>query len=127
LGFFRWRLYVHSNPLTSRVYKATIGVLGALIILIGLVLVPLPGPGWLIVLCGIAIVASEFAFAQRLLHWARLKLRAWADWVRRSHWSVGASLGLLTCLIVCGAVWLSIHLTGLPNWTPPWIQHIFLL
>ncbi|HJA39396.1 MAG TPA: TIGR02611 family protein [Candidatus Brevibacterium intestinigallinarum] len=106
------------RPHTARVYRATIGALGALIIVVGLILVPLPGPGWLIVLTGVAIIASEFAFARRLLRFAQARLRAWTRWVAASHWTVGASLGLATCACVVGAVWLVLLLIGLPDWVP---------
>ncbi|WP_328698858.1 TIGR02611 family protein [Brevibacterium rongguiense] len=127
LGFLRWRRLVHRNPHTSAVYRTLVGGLGTAVVLLGLVLVPLPGPGWLIVFCGVAIIASEFHFASRLLHWGRLRLEAWSRWVRRSHWSIGALLGLATCACVCGAVWLSLHLTGVPGWTPGWARQLLLL
>src|SRR5699024_7784717 len=67
LVYLRWRVQLDARPRTAQAYRATVGVLGALIIVLGLVLVPLPGPGWLIVLTGVAIIASEFEFARRLL------------------------------------------------------------
>jgi len=118
LGYLRWRTRLDARPHTARVYRATIGALGALIIVVGLVLVPLPGPGWLIVLTGVAIIASEFQFARRLLRFAQARLRAWTRWVATSHWTVGASLGLVTCACVVGAVWLVLLLLGLPDWVP---------
>lgn len=118
LGYLRWRTRLDARPHTARVYRATIGALGALIIVVGLVLVPLPGPGWLIVLTGVAIIASEFQFARRLLRFAQARLRAWTRWVAASHWTVGASLGLVTCACVVGAVWLVLLLLGLPDWVP---------
>ena len=42
---------------------------------------PLPGPGWLIVFAGIAILGSEFEPAQRLLDWAKARLKDWSDWL----------------------------------------------
>ena len=51
--------------------QATIALLGALVFAIGVVLIPFPGPGWLIVLAGLAIWAVEFVWAQRLLHFTR--------------------------------------------------------
>jgi len=44
--------------------------------LLGLALVPLPGPGWLIVFLGLGIMATEFAWAERLLDFGRRTLRA---------------------------------------------------
>lgn len=118
LGYLRWRARLDARPRTARIYRVSVGVLGGLIIVLGLILVPLPGPGWLIVLTGVTIVASEFAIARRLLHFAQRTLRRWAHWVAASHWSVGAGLGLLTCACVLGATWLVLQLTGLPAWVP---------
>ncbi|EFG46905.1 putative TIGR02611 family protein [Brevibacterium mcbrellneri ATCC 49030] len=80
------------------------GIVGGIVIVVGLVLVPLPGPGWLIVLFGVAIIASEFHWAHCLLMWARKKLHAWTVFIKRSHWSVGAAIGLVTFLCVTFAV-----------------------
>lgn len=47
--------------------RAFIGIVGGVVVLIGIILIPYPGPGWLVVFAGLAILATEFAFAQRLL------------------------------------------------------------
>jgi uncharacterized protein (TIGR02611 family) len=47
--------------------------LGGLIILLGLALIPLPGPGWLLVGVGLAIWARDIAWAERLLRYVRRK------------------------------------------------------
>ncbi|SLM98182.1 hypothetical protein FM105_08425 [Brevibacterium yomogidense] len=114
----RWRLRLDSRPRTAQAYRFTVGFLGTAIVILGLILVPFPGPGWLIVLTGVAIIASEFSFARRLLGFARRKLTEWTRWVAASHWTVGAGLGLLTCAFVIGAVWLVLLWLGLPAWVP---------
>src|SRR5689334_22172868 len=58
--------------------RVTIATLGAAVVALGLVLVPLPGPGWAIVFFGLAIWALEFAWAARLLGWVRRQVRAFA-------------------------------------------------
>ena len=40
---------------------------GFLVIALGIVLIPLPGPGWVIVAVGLALLALEFDSAERLL------------------------------------------------------------
>lgn len=42
-------------------------VAGFALVALGLVLVPLPGPGWLIVALGLGLLALEFDRAERLL------------------------------------------------------------
>jgi uncharacterized protein (TIGR02611 family) len=99
-------------------YRAIIAVLGTLIVLGGIVLIPLPGPGWLIVFAGLALLATEFAWAARLLHFARDKVRAWTDWVRRQSLAVRGLIGLLGLACVVGAVMLYAQVQGVPDWVP---------
>lgn len=37
-------------------------------------MLPLPGPGWLVIFGGMAIWATEFVWAQLVLHWTRRKV-----------------------------------------------------
>ncbi|MFQ5554562.1 MAG: PGPGW domain-containing protein [Acidimicrobiia bacterium] len=54
--------------------KALVGIAGVVVIAIGIVFVPLPGPGWLIIFGGLAILSTEFPAARRKLE--RLRARA---------------------------------------------------
>ncbi len=63
--------------------RLAVGVVGGLVTALGLVLLVLPGPGILVVLAGLAILASEFRFARRLLAWARERAHAAR---RRTPW-----------------------------------------
>jgi len=56
--------------------KTWIAVVGIIVILIGIPLIPLIGPGWLIVFTGLAILATEFAWADRLRNRIRAKMRS---------------------------------------------------
>jgi uncharacterized protein (TIGR02611 family) len=44
---------------------------GTGIIVLGIVLIPLPGPGWAIVIAGLAVLATEFTWAEALLRFAK--------------------------------------------------------
>ena len=102
---FRQRVIAtRSGRLTLRVM---VGLVGGVVVLGGLVLVPLPGPGWLIVLAGLAIWAIEFAWARRLLEFTRRRLESWWHWLGRQHWSVRVLVGLSTLLFVGGVTWTS--------------------
>lgn len=52
------------SPIVKRVL---VGFVGGLITLIGVVALVAPGPGWLIIFTGLGILASEFAWAARVL------------------------------------------------------------
>lgn len=83
LGRFmdRWRSAIRRRPWMNTVYKVVVTVLGILIVVVGLILVPLPGPGWLIVFIGLTLLGSEYHWARRLLGWLRATLaRFWERW-----------------------------------------------
>jgi uncharacterized protein (TIGR02611 family) len=40
---------------------------GALLVLLGVILVPLPGPGFLVIFAGLVVLARDYAWAQRLV------------------------------------------------------------
>jgi len=87
--------------------RIVIGVVGVAVVLIGLVLVPLPGPGWLIVLAGLAILSLEFEWAQRLLHFTRTQLERWWRWLERQPLAVRLLAGLVGFLFVGTVLWFS--------------------
>jgi uncharacterized protein (TIGR02611 family) len=49
-----------------KVRKPLIFVLGFTVVITGIILLPLPGPGWLVIFAGFAILATEFEFAERV-------------------------------------------------------------
>jgi uncharacterized protein (TIGR02611 family) len=100
------------------VYRTMIGILGAAIVLGGIALIPLPGPGWLIVFAGLALLSTEFAWAGRLLDFARGKVRGWTSWVGRQSVAVRAMIGLVGLLFVAGALWAYVGIQGVPDWVP---------
>jgi uncharacterized protein (TIGR02611 family) len=53
--------------------------LGTLVVVAGVLLIPLPGPGWLVVAGGLAILAKDVAWAERLLLRVRRRLPSDAD------------------------------------------------
>ena len=77
----RWRQAIQRRPWLNTVYKIVVTLLGATIVVVGLILVPLPGPGWLIVFVGLTLLGSEYHWARRLLGWLRAMLtRFWERW-----------------------------------------------
>ena len=107
---FRDRL--KKNPALALAWRIGVGVLGTAIVLLGLVLVPFPGPGWLIVFLGLGILATEFAWAERLLDYGRAKFTAWLHWVGRQHLAVRALISVATLAFVAGVVLLTLKLSG---------------
>jgi len=61
------RQQIKSTPYGSLVWRIFIGVIGGLITIIGTVFLFAPGPGLLVLLAGLGILASEFAWASRAI------------------------------------------------------------
>jgi uncharacterized protein (TIGR02611 family) len=51
----------------GKIYRITFATIGIVIILLGVILIPLPGPGWLIVAIGVGMLALEFDRMEHLL------------------------------------------------------------
>ncbi len=47
--------------------RVVVTVIGATVLIIGIVFIPLPGPGLVGIFAGVAILATEFIWAKRLL------------------------------------------------------------
>ncbi len=64
-------------PILSRaridyVRKVVIAVIGTTVLLLGLALIILPGPAFVVIPVGLAILASEFAWARRVIRRGRI-------------------------------------------------------
>lgn len=110
----RIRADTHKN----RVYRAAVGALGTFVVLLGLVLVPLPGPGWLVVFLGLAVLGTEFSSAQRLKNYGERQVHRWARWVADRSLATRAALGTGTVAAVAAVVWGYLAWQGPPAWTP---------
>lgn len=59
------------NPIASAVRKIVVTVVGTVVLLAGIVMLVTPGQGILTILLGLAILATEFYWAKRLLEHAK--------------------------------------------------------
>ncbi|MCM1012575.1 MULTISPECIES: TIGR02611 family protein [unclassified Brevibacterium] len=118
LGYLRWRQSVAANPHVDRLFRLIVGGVGTLIVIFGLILVPLPGPGWLIVIIGLFVISTEFHWARHLLHFVRVRVEAWTRWIMRQPLWVRWTVGALTAAFVAVIVWLVLRLIGIPDWVP---------
>lgn len=110
--------YLRRTRTTHLVYRIVVGVVGGLVIALGIVLLPLPGPGWLVIFAGLAILASEFTWAERLLDYARDKVLAWTHWVARQSLTVRLAFGVACVVVVALAVLGYFEVVGVPGWFP---------
>ena len=119
---WEWRRRIRSNPHSHRVYRTVVGILGTIVMVAGLVMVPFPGPGWLVVFVGVGILASEFDWAKRLLDFGKEKLRAWNDWIRPQPVWVKGLAALLTAVLVGLLFYLLFLLAGVPSLLPDVVE-----
>jgi uncharacterized protein (TIGR02611 family) len=91
-------------------WRIVVTLLGVVVIAGGIVLLPLPGPGWLIIFGGLGILATEYEWARRLLRFARAKVSEWTSWLGRQNRLVQVLVGLagivLLVALVGGAWWI---------------------
>jgi uncharacterized protein (TIGR02611 family) len=65
--------FVQRSGSLHAVWRGGVFVVGLAVVAGGVVLLPLPGPGWLVIFGGMAIWGTEFAWAQRVLFWTKQK------------------------------------------------------
>lgn len=86
--------------------RIAIAVAGTVVLLAGIIAIPYPGPGWLIVFAGLAILATEFAWARRVLDFAKGYYDTWTVWLKAQSPVVRVSVLVATGLIVVLTLWL---------------------
>ncbi|WP_374558094.1 TIGR02611 family protein [Micromonospora sp. RHAY321] len=99
---------IRANPTGRITLKIVIAIAGALVVTIGIALIPLPGPGWLLVIAGLGIWAVEYHWARRLLGFTRRHVHGWTQWVTRQSLAVRIVLGSVGLVFVGTVVWLSL-------------------
>jgi hypothetical protein len=100
--------------------KFAVAVFGGLLTLAGVALLPLPGPGVLVLAAGLAVLASRFSWARKPLDYAKARAR---DAIRllatRPLHAVG-TLAAAAAVLALGAVELSrLDLPLVSVWTAP--------
>ena len=83
----------HATGLRRLLRRLAVGVSGSAIVVVGLILVPLPGPGWAIALAGVALLGTEFSWAERLVREVQRRLAPAAELLRHvpRPWRVAAA------------------------------------
>ena len=120
---WRWRRRIRQNPRKLVVYRIAVAIAGLLMICLGFVSGPLPGPGGIpLVLLGLAIWSSEFEWANNLMVWFKLQLKRYRAWPRRKKVAFWVAF-----FAVCGSIWYCyLLLTGVPGWLPGVVEMALL-
>jgi len=102
----RWRDRLRERRVVDLGYRIVVGVVGLLVLGVGILAIPYPGPGWAIVFIGLAILATEFEWARKLLAYARTRYDAAMAWFKRQHVAVQALGAVFTAVVVLATLWL---------------------
>ena len=65
------RLWTPFKAVAAPLRKLIVAVIGGTVLLIGIALIVLPGPAFIVIPIGLAILATEFAWARRAVTKAR--------------------------------------------------------
>lgn len=117
----RWRRWVALRRTIDHTYRLCVGLFGALIVLFGVITIPLPGPGWLTVMAGLFLLATEFLWAERLMEFTKRHVARWTEWVTRRPVWVRLLLAAATAAFVCAVLVVTLHVMGVPDWVPGWV------
>jgi uncharacterized protein (TIGR02611 family) len=101
--------FVKSSRALHLGWQVGVFLVGLVVVVAGVIMLPLPGPGWLVIFAGMAIWGTEFVWAQLVLRWTKRKVsdfaqRALDPRVRRRN-IILTTVGLVIC-----AVLLSVYL-----------------
>ncbi|MGH3946827.1 MAG: TIGR02611 family protein [Pseudonocardiaceae bacterium] len=121
----RFRERLRRKPGIDLTYRIVVGVVGGVVLAAGVFMIPYPGPGWLVVFGGLALLGTEFTWARRLLHAARHRYDVWTAWMRRQSTGVRLVTMALTGVFVLLTLWLVNAFGLVAGWVgidSPWLQ-----
>ena len=95
--------------------RAVVAVLGIALLLIGIALLVLPGPGFLLIAAALALLATQFEWAKKPLDYAWDKAQAGIDEVGRNKFQT--ALSILAALVL-----VAIGIADLAGVDVPWVN-----
>jgi uncharacterized protein (TIGR02611 family) len=99
------RSWVYARPGGAQAWRVGVALIGLVVIIVGIVLLAVPGPGWLVIFAGLGIWATEFAWAKSLLRFVRRTVGAWTAWLRRQPRWLSALVGALGLIVLAAVAW----------------------
>ncbi|AOR35399.1 TIGR02611 family protein [Streptomyces fodineus] len=102
--------FIRARRLLHLGWQAGVFAVGLAVVVAGVIMLPLPGPGWVVIFGGMAIWATEFVWAQLVLRWTKRKVteaaqRALDPEVRRRNITLTV-IGLVIVAVLAGIyVW----------------------
>jgi uncharacterized protein (TIGR02611 family) len=102
---------IRSNSTGRLALKIGVGIVGGLVVAIGIILIPFPGPGWAIVILGLAILAVEFHWARGVLAFTKRHVQSWTHWIARQSLPLRALIGIVGMVFISAVVWASVKIS----------------
>ncbi|GAA2437388.1 TIGR02611 family protein [Streptomyces macrosporus] len=98
--------FIKSSRALHLSWQVGVFLVGLAIVVAGVLMLALPGPGWLVIFTGLAVWATEFVWAQIALRWTRHKVseaakRALDPKVRRRNMLLTA-IGVAVAAVLVG-------------------------
>ena len=107
---YRWRMRVIGDSRVKQiVWRTFITVIGAVVTLAGVAMLALPGPGWAAIFLGLAILASEYLWARRLLKYTKDRAQGAASTVLAKE-NRGITIGITVVFVLLAAAVISWYL-----------------
>lgn len=86
--------------------KIAFAIIGWLVLLIGIVMIPYPGPGWAVVFAGLLILSKEYHWARRLLKYSKHRYESYQHWVSLQPLYIRSLMFIATGIVVVATLWL---------------------
>ena len=105
----RLRTWIKKTKAGRVFWRTVIGIVGGIITVLGAIALVAPGPGILIVIAGLGILATEFAWASRVVVRTRTYAQKAADKVGIPKWvqlALVAGAAVLSILIILYLYWI---------------------
>ncbi|PAZ10993.1 TIGR02611 family protein [Streptomyces sp. SA15] len=98
--------FIKARRLLHLSWQVCVFIIGLAVVVVGIIMLPLPGPGWVVIFGGMAIWATEFVWAQLVLRWTKRKVteaasRALDPKVRRRN-IILTTIGLVIVGVIVG-------------------------
>lgn len=93
-------------------------ILGAALLVLGLAMMVLPGPGILVIVAGLAVLATEYVWAQRLLKRAKSQAEKVQDAAVASPARTGLTVAFALGLLGLGIAMVVVRDLAVPFWSP---------
>lgn len=94
--------WIKSTPAGKLAWRLFVGFFGGVITAIGLLFIVTPGPGIAVLIVGLAILATEFAWAQRAVEKARETAKTTAEKAPFLKMKIVIPIGLAVSVLAIG-------------------------